>query len=86
MQHGGIHVYGHSHGLFEDQLNKLWPGRRAMDVGVDYAYRLTREWRPLSLDEVLHWIEHPPRSLGTMPQDHHMFRGDVVGDHLPMKP
>jgi len=59
-EHGGIHVYGHSHGLFEDQLNTLWPGRRALDVGVDHAYRLTGEWRPLSLEEVLWFIDHSP--------------------------
>ncbi len=63
-EHGGIHVYGHSHGLFEDQLNTLWPGRRAIDVGVDHAYRLTGEWRPLSLDEVLWWMDNPPTPRG----------------------
>ncbi len=59
-QRGGTHVYGHSHGLFEDTLNMLWPGRRAMDIGVDHAFRMLGEWRPFSLDEVLHCIANPP--------------------------
>ena len=89
-QHGGLHAYGHSHGLFEDTLNTLWPGRRAMDVGVDHVYRLTGEWRPLSLDEVLHFIEQPPRPgpANMHPdEDPHMFRPVVMdpdpkrGDH-----
>lgn len=76
MQKGQYGCYGHSHGLFEDTLNQLWPGRRAIDVGVDHAYRLTGEWRPLSLEEVLWFIDHPPKSLGTLqpgvtPGDHH---------------
>jgi calcineurin-like phosphoesterase family protein len=76
-QHGGIHTYGHSHGLFEDVLNNLWPGRRAMDVGVDHAFRLTGEWRPLSLDEVLYFIEHPPIPIKPLSLD----PDGVEGDH-----
>jgi calcineurin-like phosphoesterase family protein len=84
-QRGGFHVYGHSHGLFEDTLNTLWPGRRAIDVGIDHAFRLTGEWRPLSLDEVLHFIEH-----ATIPVqcnmhadtcEHHQYPGDYVSEH-----
>jgi hypothetical protein len=36
----------------EEQLDQWFPGRKAMDVGVDNIYRLTGEWRPISLDEV----------------------------------
>jgi calcineurin-like phosphoesterase family protein len=76
MQHKQFHLYGHSHGLFEDVLNNLWPGRRAMDVGIDHAFRLTGEWRPLSLDEVLFYMDHPPTPTGDVlpgvtPMDHH---------------
>lgn len=53
LHYGGIHLYGHSHGLYEDQLNQMFPGRRAMDVGVDVIHRLTGEWRPISLDEII---------------------------------
>jgi hypothetical protein len=37
----------------EEQLDQWFPGRKAMDVGVDNIYRLTGEWRPISLDEIL---------------------------------
>ncbi len=56
-EHGGFHVYGHSHGSFEDELNKLWPGRRAMDVSVDAVHRLVGEWRPINLEEVLFYCD-----------------------------
>lgn len=53
MHHGGYHLYAHCHGTFEDQLNNLFPGRKAMDVGIDNIHKLIGEWRPISLDEVL---------------------------------
>lgn len=53
LHYGAIHLYGHSHGLYEDRLNEMFPGRRAMDIGVDAIHQLTGEWRPISLDEVL---------------------------------
>jgi hypothetical protein len=34
-------------------LDKIFPGRRAMDVGIDSIFRLTGEHRPISLDEIL---------------------------------
>jgi calcineurin-like phosphoesterase family protein len=48
-----IHLYGHSHTRSEDFLNLHFPGRRAMDVGIDNAFKLLGEWRPFSLDEIL---------------------------------
>jgi len=51
--HGSIHLYGHCHGSMEEKLNEIWPDRKAMDVGIDCAYKLFREWRPFSLDEIL---------------------------------
>ena len=48
-----IHLYGHSHGRSEAFLNEHFPGRRAMDVGIDNAFALLGEWRPFSLDEIL---------------------------------
>ena len=52
-QHGSYHLYGHSHGSMEDELNEQCPDRRAMDVGIDCAYEKFGQWRPFSLDEVL---------------------------------
>ncbi len=53
MQRGGIHCYGHSHGMFEEQLDELWPFRNSMDVGVDNALQLTGQFRPFHIDEVI---------------------------------
>jgi calcineurin-like phosphoesterase family protein len=50
---GSIHLYGHSHTRSESFLNEHFPGRRAMDVGIDNAFTLLGEWRPFSLDEIL---------------------------------
>lgn len=54
---GSIQLYGHSHGTSEKALNELFPGRRALDVGVDNAYKVLGQYRPFSLDEVLQVIE-----------------------------
>lgn len=53
LHYGGIHLYGHCHGTYETQLDVLFPGRKSMDVGIDNIYRLTGEWRPISLNEVM---------------------------------
>lgn len=49
---GAWNLYGHSHAEAEDYLNKAFPSRRAMDVGVDNAYKLLGEYRPFSFDEI----------------------------------
>jgi len=56
-EHGGMHLYGHSHGKAEDTLNELWPDRMAMDVTVDHIHRLTGQWRPIHIDEVIGYLE-----------------------------
>jgi len=56
QQHGGYGLYGHSHGLFEEKLNTFQPGRRAMDVGIDHAFTLTGEFKPLHLEECLFYM------------------------------
>lgn len=43
---GFIHLYGHSHDSISD-----WG--KSMDVGVDTAYRLFKEYRPFSLEEII---------------------------------
>lgn len=60
QQHGGIGLYAHSHGNLEDQLNSIWPGRQALDVGIDHAFTLTGEYRPLNLEECLF---HMPNTI-----------------------
>lgn len=52
-EYGAIHLYGHSHGRSEEFLDTHFPDRLAMDVGLDNIHRLTGEWRPIHIDEVL---------------------------------
>ena len=52
---GSIHLYGHSHAGAEEMLNKAFPDRRSMDVGVDNAALLLGAYRPFSLKEVLNF-------------------------------
>ncbi len=56
LHYGGIHLYGHSHGIYEDVLDKLHPDRRAMDVGIDCAFKKLGMWRPFSIDEVVQML------------------------------
>lgn len=60
-EHGSIHLYGHSHGSMEEILNRVWPNRRAMDVGMDYAFRVLLTWRPFSLAEIVE--KFPPMEV-----------------------
>jgi calcineurin-like phosphoesterase family protein len=48
-----VHLYGHSHSEAEAWLNRIMPGRRSMDVGVDNAFKLLGKFRPFSLDEIV---------------------------------
>lgn len=41
-----FHLYGHSHGNMSDYGN-------SMDIGIDVAYRLFKEYRPFSIEEVI---------------------------------
>lgn len=50
---GSYHLYGHTHTYREETLDKLFPQRRSMDVGIDNAYRLLGAYRPFSLGEIL---------------------------------
>jgi calcineurin-like phosphoesterase family protein len=63
MQHGGIGCYGHSHGMFEEQLDEWMPYRNAMDIGIDNAYRLTGVYRPFHIDEVIERCSNPPERI-----------------------
>lgn len=45
---GFIHLFGHSHGGLDDK-----PWGRSMDVGIDSAYKITGEYRPFSIEEII---------------------------------
>lgn len=63
MQHGGIGCYGHSHGMFEEQLDEWMPRRNAMDIGIDNALQLTGSFRPFHIDEVIERCSNPPERI-----------------------
>lgn len=54
--YGSYHVYGHHHGQRERFLDGIWPQRRSMDVGVDWANVVLGEPRPFSQDEILFYL------------------------------
>lgn len=50
--YGSYHVYGHHHGQREKTLDLIWPERRAMDVGIDIAFKLFGQYRPFKTSEI----------------------------------
>ncbi len=64
---GYIHCYGHSHNSIPDY-------GKSMDVGVDSAYWLTKEYRPFSIDEIIKIMD----SRDIRFEDHH-------GEHTNVK-
>lgn len=50
--HGAWHLYGHSHSNAEEWLDKMMPGRRSIDVGVDNALKILGDYRPFSFKDL----------------------------------
>ncbi len=63
MQRGGIHLYGHSHGMFEEQLDEWMPFRNSMDIGIDNALQLTGQFRPFHFDEIIGRCSNPQERI-----------------------
>jgi hypothetical protein len=40
-------------------MDRMMPGRRAMDVGIDAAFHKFGEYRPFTEDEVLELLNRP---------------------------
>lgn len=57
--HGSIHLYGHEHGMLEEE----GPWGRSMDIGIDNAYKLFGKWRPFSEEDVMEIMEKRERKL-----------------------
>lgn len=49
---GFYHAYGHSHSSLE-----RYPYGKSMDVGIDNAYRLTGEYRPFTIEEIVNILD-----------------------------
>jgi len=57
---GAWHGYGHSHSGIEEALDRLMPGRRSMDFGVDNAVKILGEYRPFTGLEVANILKLRP--------------------------
>jgi calcineurin-like phosphoesterase family protein len=57
---GSLHCYGHSHSEIEEGLDRIMPGRRSMDIGVDNANKILGEYRPFSITEIVDRLASRP--------------------------
>lgn len=57
---GAGHIYGHTHSHREITLDLALPGRRSMDIGVDYAKKLLGDYRPFELDYIANLLVTTP--------------------------
>ena len=53
QHYGSLHFFGHSHGTSE-------PRHNCLDVGIDNAFKLVGEYRPLRLDEACKFASNIP--------------------------
>lgn len=60
--YGAYHFYGHAHGELESFMDRILPGRRSMDVGIDFIFKEFGEYRPISIDEAVEYIEKRNKS------------------------
>ena len=60
---GCIHLYAHSHDSIPDY-------GKSMDIGIDVAYRLYKEYRPFSLSEIIEIMDK--KEIGVL--DHHAIK------------
>jgi len=50
--HSAWHLYGHCHSNAESWLEQIMPGRFALDVGVDNAFKLLGRYGPFSMTDI----------------------------------
>lgn len=46
------HLFGHSHSGLNEWLDEHAPNSLMMDVGIDNAFKILKEYRPFSFDEI----------------------------------
>lgn len=71
---GSFHLYGHNHGMREETLDEILPGRKSMDVCPENVFRLLGEFRPISEFEVEELL------IGRSGHDHVSFYREKRGD------
>jgi calcineurin-like phosphoesterase family protein len=57
--HGSYMLHGHCHGSLYNYGNSIY-NRRVLDVGVDLAYKLTGDYRPFKLTEIIDILKDKP--------------------------
>lgn len=75
---GSWQLYGHSHANLESWIDKVMPGRRSLDVGVDNAYQLLGEYRPFSFEELQTYM----KDRNGFSADHHGMRTGPTEEEL----
>jgi len=53
---GWGHLYGHCHGQREEELDSIWPQRRALDIGVDNVFLVWGYYGPVSEYQVYDYL------------------------------
>lgn len=53
---GWGHIYGHVHGQRDGGLDELFPGRRALDVGVDNLHNVFGSYGPISESDLYQYF------------------------------
>jgi len=57
---GAWMLYGHSHTNAEEWLDRIMPGRKSMDVGIDNAFKILGDYRPFSFHELKEIMDQRP--------------------------
>lgn len=57
---GWGHLYGHTHQAREETLDRAFPGRRSMDVGVDALIHRFIQFRPIGETEISEVLQSRP--------------------------
>lgn len=66
--HGSYNFYGHSHSSLEEFMDKTFPNRKSIDVGIDNAYKIVGEYRPFHFNELDEIMKSKSEYI---PLDHH---------------
>ncbi len=62
-----MHLYGHSHSSAEETLDKAFPHRRSIDVGIDNLKKIWNSYQPVSLAQIAEYM----RGFNGCKIDHH---------------
>jgi calcineurin-like phosphoesterase family protein len=75
---GSWQLYGHSHSNLESFMDKVMPGRRSIDVGIDNAKKVLGDYRPFSFEDLQRLIG----GKTGFSSDHHGMRNGPTEEEL----